>query len=127
MKRSIRFDDSSNVRAAAYDGDTSTLVVTFDKGNSYRYGNVQPHQFAALCAASSAGSWVRAELVKQPVAYPCTRLEGPLTQLEASDKLGRMRVALELIASLPKGDALDPTAARFNVDRARLAAQEAIK
>lgn len=123
MKRQIRFDDSSNVTAAAYDGDAQKLTVTFSSGASYVYSNVQPHQYGELAASASAGSWVRSVLVKQPKAYPCAKLTEASKPGES--KLERYEAALQLIASLTPmaevGGLTEPT-----LRRAIAAAKEAL-
>ncbi len=102
--RQMRTDDSSNVAAVSW--NSGKMEVEFTSGAVYRYDNVQQHQFAEACGAQSVGKWVVSTLVKQPKAYPCTKLS-------EGTKLGRekMRVALEMIASIGE-PAVDSSAAQ---------------
>lgn len=102
--RELRTDDSSNVRRVAW-RDDDTVEVEFASGAVYSYARVQKHQFAEACGAESLGAWVSKTLVKNPVAYPVTKVRGPVAndqekkldeQLKAS--VDPMRLALEKIA-----------------------------
>lgn len=122
MKRQIRFDDSSNLADAAFDSTAEyPLTLRFKSGAVYRYRNVQAHQFAELCGADSAGQYVR-RITGNSTAYPFEKLADG-----AGGADSRAAVALELIASLPASKDLDASAAKLNLDRARFAAQEALK
>jgi hypothetical protein len=123
MKRQIWFDDSSNIGQAAYSSADQTLVVQFKGGKLYRYRNVQQHQFAALCAAESAGSFMQS-IIRNPKAYPVEKLsEGYVAGDSPED---RMRSALELIATMPEHDPKLVADSVHNYRRARDAAREAL-
>lgn len=95
--RQLRVDDSSNVASATWsDGDL--LDVEFKSGTTYRYRNVQQHQFGELAASPSVGKWVTANLVKMPEAHPFEKL--PETKSDERPSEDRLRSALELIASM---------------------------
>lgn len=105
--RQLRVDDSSNVASATWsDGDV--LDVEFKSGTTYRYRNVQQHQFGELASAPSVGKWVTANLVKMPQAHPFEKLPEPKIDERPSED--RLRGALELIASLDERDGEDATA-----------------
>lgn len=46
---------STRIARAGYDPATREMVVEFHKGGSYRYPNVQPHEFEHLTTAYSPG------------------------------------------------------------------------
>lgn len=123
MKRHLRLDDSSNVVSAAYDGETNVLTVEFTSGAAYEYANVQPHQFAELAGAKSAGSWIRGAIIKQPVAYPCTKIRDKAAP--GTSKLERYEAALQLIASTQVPN--DAATNRTVIQRMAILAQEALK
>lgn len=49
--------DSSNIAAVGYDGETSTLVVEFNNGRTYRYGGVPKGEYENLLNAGSVGQY----------------------------------------------------------------------
>lgn len=125
MKRHLRLDDSSNVVSAAYDGDSNKLTVEFTSGAAYEYANVQPHQFAELAGAKSAGQWIRTAIIKQPEAYPCTKVRDKAAP--GTSKLERYEAALQLIGSA-EVSGKGVTSVNANAyDRLIVLAQEALK
>lgn len=48
---------SSNIDSAAYDDESSTLVIAFKGGDTYQYENVPRAEYDALLAAQSPGSF----------------------------------------------------------------------
>lgn len=118
----MRVDDSSNVRHIGFDSSADwPLTVEFVSGAVYRYKNVQQHQFVELCGADSIGGAIR-RITGQPKNYPFE-----IVSKEPLSGDGRT-VALQLIASLPAGETIgEISEARRVIDRARIAAQEALK
>lgn len=122
--RHLRVDDSSNVASWGYDAASETLQIRFANGGLYEYPHVTPQILASLAGAESVGKWVARELVAKK--WPFKRIEGEmpaqlLTQAEAQERLGRMRTALELIASA------DPSAGSANLIAAARDALETSK
>ena len=62
--------ESSNIKDAAYDVETKTLVVTFNSGASYSYEDVEPDSVCRLLFSDSAGNAFPDSIKK----HKCTQL-----------------------------------------------------
>lgn len=50
---------STAILSGSYDPDSQELEITFQSGKTYTYYNVPEHEWQGLCAADSAGRYVR--------------------------------------------------------------------
>ncbi|MFT5691586.1 MAG: hypothetical protein ACI92E_000915 [Oceanicoccus sp.] len=63
-----RIENSSNVAAVGYDGNSDTLQVEFHNGGTYQYFDVPEPLFESLRDADSVGSFL-AEHIKGSYRY----------------------------------------------------------
>lgn len=53
--RRCDINDSSNIQKVWYDPDDRKMIITFNNGSSYEYGNVSPTDFGAIVGSDSVG------------------------------------------------------------------------
>lgn len=65
---------SSNLRSVGYDEDTEILEIQFHHGGIYQYQRVPQEVYDQLMAASSKGSYFDRVIKKNPLRYPCRKI-----------------------------------------------------
>ncbi len=58
----LQIADSTHVKSASYDSDTSELVVVFPNSSTYAYDSVPKEVADSFAAAPSAGKFLASEI-----------------------------------------------------------------
>ena len=76
--------DSSNILKTDYFAHRNRLVVYFNRGKVYSYGNITEEVYNCFEEADSQGEYLRGEIMKNPSKYPY-RKEFSLNESEITE------------------------------------------